>query len=98
MALFFVRETTLNKNQWMKADTETKDPDRFNPQQNKGDNRNIQYEKRNGKVFTRSYRMNLPRIVESISSTNWDELPWPNVDWEGIKDYDKKSLEYCLEE
>ena len=51
MALFFVRETTLNKNQWMKADTEAKDLDRFNLQQNTGDNRNIQYEKRNGKVL-----------------------------------------------
>ena len=59
----------------MKADTETKDLDRFNFQQNTGDNGNIQYEKRNGKVFTRCYRMNLPRIAESISSTNWDEVP-----------------------
>ena len=98
MALIFVRETTLNKNQWMKTDTDTKERDRFNPQQNTDDNRNIQYEKRNGKAFTRSYRMNLPRIAEFISTTNWDEVPWPNGDWEGSNDHDQKSLEYCLEE
>ena len=78
----------------MKADNEIKDPDIFNPQQNSGDNQNIQYKKRNSKVFTGSYRMNLPRIAESISSTNWDEVPWPNGDWEGINDHDEKSLEY----
>ena len=54
----------------MKTDTDTKDPDRFNPQQKTDDNRNIQYEKRNDKAFTRSYRMNLPRIAEFISTTN----------------------------
>ena len=54
-------------------------------------------EKRNGKAFTRSYRMNLPRIAEFISTTNWDEVPWPNGDWEGSNDHDEKSLEYCLE-
>ena len=70
MVLIFVRETTLNKNQRMKTDTDTKDSDTFNPQQSKDDNRNIQYEKRNGKAFTRSYRMNLPRIAEFISTTN----------------------------
>ena len=59
----------------MKTDTDIKDPDRFNPQQNTDDNPNIQYEKRNGKAFTRSYSMNLPRISEFISTTNWDEVP-----------------------
>ena len=98
MALIFARETILNKNQWMKTDTDIKDPDRFNPQQNTDDNPNIQYEKRNGKAFTRSYSMNLPRISEFISTTNWDEVPWPNGDWEGSNDHDQKSLEYCLEE
>ena len=38
-------------------------------------NRNIQYEKRNGKAFTCSYKMNLPRIAGFISTTNWDEVP-----------------------
>ena len=47
----------------MKTDTDTKDPNRFNPQQKTDDNRNIQFEKRNGKSFTRSYRMNLPRTA-----------------------------------
>ena len=75
MALIFVTETTLNKNQSMKTDTETKDPDRFNPQQNTDDNRNIQHEKRSGKAFTRFYRMNLPGISEFISTTNWHEVP-----------------------
>ena len=35
----------------MKTDTDTKDPDRFNAQQNTDNNRNIQYEKRNGKAL-----------------------------------------------
>ena len=48
----------------MKTDTDTKDPNRFNPQQNTDDDRNIQYEKRNGKAFPGSYRMNVPRITE----------------------------------
>ena len=51
----------------MKTDTDTKDPDRFNAQQNTDNNRNIQYEKRNGKAFTRT--------AEFIASTNWDEVP-----------------------
>ena len=59
----------------MKTDTDTKDPDRFNPQQKTDDNRNIQCKQRNDKAFTRSYRMNLPRIAEFISTTNWDEAP-----------------------
>ena len=59
----------------MMTDTDTKDPDRFNPQQNTDDNQNIRYEKRNGKAFTRSCRMNLSRIVEFISTTNWEEVP-----------------------
>ena len=54
----------------MKADTDTKDPDRFNAQKNTDNNRNIQYEKRNGKAFTRSYRMDLPRTGGLIASTN----------------------------
>ena len=82
----------------MKTDTDTKDPNRLNPQQNTDDNRNTQYEKRNSKAFARSYRMNLTRIAEFISSTNWDEVPSPNWDWEGSNDHNKKSLEYCLEE
>ena len=73
----------------MKTNTDTKDPDRFNPQQNTDDNRNIQYEK----DFTHSYRMNLPTIAEFISTTNW-----PNGYPEGSNDHDEKSLEYCLEE
>ena len=60
----------------MKTDTkDSKDSDTFNPQQNTDDNGNIQYEKRNGKAFTHSYRMNLPRIAEFFSATNWDEVP-----------------------
>ena len=59
----------------MKKDTDANDPNRFNSQQNTDDNQNIQYEKRNGKAFTRSYRMNLPRTAEFIASTNWDEVP-----------------------
>ena len=59
----------------MKKDTDASDPNRFNSQQNTDDNQNIQYEKRNGKAFTRSYRMNLPRTTEFISSTNWYEVP-----------------------
>ena len=59
----------------MKTDTDTKNPDRFNHQQNADDNRNIQYEERNGKAVTCSYRMNLPKIAEFISNTNWDEVP-----------------------
>ena len=59
----------------MKTDTDTKDPDRLNPQQNTDENRNIHYEKRNGKAFTCSYRMNLPRTAEFISSKNWDQVP-----------------------
>ena len=55
--------------------TYTKDCDRFDPRQNKDDNQNIQYEKRNGKAFTRSYKMNLPRTAEFIASTNWDDVP-----------------------
>ena len=59
----------------MKTDTDTKDPNRFNPQQNTDDDQNIQYEKRNGKAFPGSYRMNLPKITELIFTTNWDEVP-----------------------
>ena len=36
------------KQEPMKIDTDTKGPNRFNPQQNTDDNRNIQYEKRKG--------------------------------------------------
>ena len=36
------------KQEPMKIDTDTKDPNRFNPQQNTDDNRNIQYEKKKG--------------------------------------------------
>ena len=82
----------------MKTDTDTKDPDRFNPQQNTDENRKIHYEKRKGKAFTCSYRMNLPRTAEFISSKNWDEVPWPNRDWEGSYNYNEKSLAFCLEE
>ena len=59
----------------MKTDTDTKDPNRFNAQQNTDNNRNIQYEKRNGKAFTRSYRMDLPRTGGFIAITNWDKVP-----------------------
>ena len=52
----------------MKADTDTKDPDRFNAQQNADDNRNIQYDKRNDKAFTRSYRISLRKTAEFIAS------------------------------
>ena len=38
----------------IKIDTDTKDPDKFNPQQNMDDNPNVQYEKRNGETFIRS--------------------------------------------
>ena len=82
----------------MKADTDTKDPDRFNAQQNADDNRNIQYDKRNDKAFTRSYRISLRKTAEFIASTKWDEVLWPNGDWEGSNDYDEESLTYCLEE
>ena len=78
--------------------TYTKDCDRFDPRQNKDDNQNIQYEKRNGKAFTRCYKMNLPRTPEFIASTNWDDVPWPNDDLEGSNDYDEKNVSYCLEE
>ena len=80
--------------------TDTKDRDRFDPWRNKDDNQNIQYEKRNGKAFNRSYRMNLSRTAEFIAefSTNWDEVPWPNDDLEGSNDYNEKSASYCLEE
>ena len=77
----------------MKADTDTKDIDRFNLQQNTDDNQNIQCQKRNGKAFIRSDRMILPKTAEFIANTNWDEVPWPNGDWEGSNDYDEKSLE-----
>ena len=59
----------------MKTDTDTRDPDRFNAQQNTDDNQNIQYEKRNGKAFTRSYSINLRRTDEFIASTNSNEAP-----------------------
>ena len=55
----------------MEKDTYANDPNRFNSQQNTDDSQNIQYEKRNSKAFTRSYRMNFPRTTEFISSTNW---------------------------
>ena len=74
MELIFVRETTLNNNQLMKTDADTKSPDRFNHQQNTDDNRNNQYEERNGKAFTCYYRMNLPRIAKFVTNTNWDEV------------------------
>ena len=76
----------------MKIYTDTKDPIRFNPQQNTDDNRNIKYEKRNGETFTRSYMMNMLRNAELIASTNRDKLPWPGGDWEGSNDYDQESL------
>ena len=82
----------------MKIDTDTKDPDRFNAQQNTDNNQNIQYEKRNDKAFTRSCRMDLPRTAWFIASTNWNKVPWPNGDWEGSSDYNEKSLAYYLEE
>ena len=59
----------------MMTDTDTKDSDRSNPQQNADDNQNIQYEKRNGKAFARSCRMNLSIIADFISTTNWEEVP-----------------------
>ena len=79
----------------MKIDTDTKYPNRFNPQQNTDDNQNILYEKRNGKTFTRSYRMNLPKTAKFIASTHWDEVPLPNRYWEGSNDYDEKSLGFA---
>ena len=59
----------------MKASTSTKDPDRFNPQQDTDNNKNIQYEKGNGETFTRSYRMNLLRNAEFIAIKNWNKVP-----------------------
>ena len=79
----------------MKIDTDTKYPNRFNPQQNTDDNQNILYEKRNGKTFTRSYRMNLPKTAKFIASTYWDKVPLPNRYWEGNNDYDEKSLGFA---
>ena len=74
MTLIFFRESTPEQEP-MKADTDTRDPNRLNAQQNTDDNRDIHYEKRNDKAFTRSCRMNLLRTAEFISSTNWDEVP-----------------------
>ena len=59
----------------MKTSTGTKDPDRFNPQQDTDNNKNIQYEKGNGETFTRSYRMNLLRNAEFIAIKNWNKVP-----------------------
>lgn len=80
----------------MKTDTDTKDLDRFNPQQNTDNNRTIQYEKRNGETFIRSYRMNLLRTVGFIASINWYGVPLPNGDQTGSNDYNERSPEYCL--
>ena len=54
----------------VKIDTDIKDSNRFNPQQNKDDSRNIQYDKRDGNAFTRSYRINLPGTGEIIPCKN----------------------------
>ena len=59
----------------MKTSTGTKDPDRFNPQQDTDNNKNIKYEKGNGETFTRSYRMNLLRNAEFIAIKNWNKVP-----------------------
>ena len=56
MTLIFFRESTPEQEP-MKADTDTRDPNRLNAQQNTDDNRDIHYEKRNDKAFTRSWRM-----------------------------------------
>ena len=58
--------------------TDTEDPSKFNPQQNTGDNANIQYEKRNDETFIRVCRMNLPITVEFIASRNLDKVPLSN--------------------
>ena len=59
----------------MKTSTGTKDPDRFNPEQDTDNNKNIKYEKGNGETFTRSYRMNLLRNAEFIAIKNWNKVP-----------------------
>ena len=50
-SIYFCQGDNLEQEPMNEDNTDTKDPDRFNPQQNTDDNRNIQYEKRNGKAF-----------------------------------------------
>ena len=57
------------KQESMKINTESKDPSRFNSQQNTDGNPIIQYEKTNGKTFIRSYRMNLSGTAVLLAET-----------------------------
>ena len=75
------------KQESMKINTESKDPSRFNSQQNTDGNPIIQYEKTNGKTFIRSYRMNFVWNC-CVASRNWNKVPLPNGDWEGSNDHE----------
>ena len=57
------------KQESMKINTESKDPSRFNSQQNTDGNPITQYEKTNGKTFIRSYRMNLSETAVLLAET-----------------------------